>query len=301
MPFVCRLMIILLLGVGLPRPCTAAAPAPGSCEALLTRLESLSAAMEKTKEKKALARMQAELDKLAGQYGKRCAQSSFGASRREAAQAPYPEDEIKRRRALINQKKRYGNSTSVARAIPLAGSIRIESGASSSLRGKGKQEIAYTIQETFVGNLIVIQNGSREDYVIQTLSTEIDASEFRGRVCAQYRGAPSACAKWHALDMWQIADGEEYPGRSDGVVSAASDSRGVTLKIDGPDIEFSSSHNAAKLRPRCGDQVRLTVSRDQFKQWLRRSSATIKHRLGTSSPGCQPGTTITLELRIGTE
>ena len=192
-------------------------------------------------------------------------------------------------------------------AIPVEGVLLIEGGSSSTFYGKVKQELSYTIQETFVGNLIVTRyvdratgrSSAREDYALQTLSTEIFAGPFSGRGCAKYTGSPPVCTQWHQIDLWQIADGEEYPGRFDGVVSATSDGRAVTIRIDGPDIEFGSSQGPVSIKTGCGDLLRETVKRDEFKQWMRRSTVRIKRDVSKTSPGCRPGSTVSLEMHIG--
>lgn len=317
---------------------TAIAATPLSCEALQTRMVSLNTSIKKVS-KATASRMQAELDGLSRQYTARCAQDAKATKEGEkytarranpdikvlpatAPPAATPEEEIKRRREAINQKGQQldgkpsgpgGREIAVQRALPIEGTIQIEGGASSTFYGKVKQEILYTIQEAFVGNLIVTRYydraasryTGREDYAIQTLSTEIDVDHFSGQGCAKYTGSPPTCILWHKLDLWQIVDGEEYPGRADGVVSAGSDSRGVTVNVDGPDIEFFSSQGASvSARSGCGDLLRETVSLDEFKQWLRRGQVRIKRELGTSRPtmpGCRPGSTLTLEMHIGPE
>ena len=83
------------------------------------------------------------------------------------------------------------------------------------------------------------------------------------------------------------------------MVSAASDGRGVALRADGPVIEFGSSQGPVNIRSGCIGVLRETVSRDEIKQWLRRSTVHLKREAGRPSPGCAPGLTITLELRFG--
>jgi len=330
-----RFFLVIVLTALATGPALAAAPL--SCEALQTRLQGLNTAIsKKATDKKAVARMQAQLEGLSREYTARCAQAGEGQSARQAQpglktlpatspQAATPEEEIRRRREAINHKGRpfdgklgsppakpAGRDTPVQRAIPVEGTIVIESGASSTFYGKVKQEILYTIRETFVGNLIVTRQydraagrySEREEYALQTLSAEIDVDHFSGRGCAKYTGSPPTCVQWHKLDLWQIAEGEEYPGRADGVVSAGSAGRGVTVTVDGPDIEFFSSQGSVSVRSGCGDQLRETVSFEEFRQWLRRGQVRIKREMGgarPTMPGCRPGSTLTLEMLIGPE
>ena len=331
MPAHCRWLpvaVLIVLAAG-----TVCAAAPSACETMQARITAVRAAVKIVASKKDAAKLQAELDRLSAQYAARCGQQE---ARKPAGPAPKnvrpvpppaqpladtPEEEIKHRRDAINTKRPAGDkpglpraatggrTISVSRAIPVEGTIVIESGASSSFYGKIKQEIAYTIQEFFVGNLIVTrhddratgQSTGREDYALQTISTEISVESFKGRGCAKHSGSPPVCTQWHRIDLWQIADGEEYPGRSDGVVSASSDGRSVTIRVDGPDIDFGSSQGPVSIRSGCGDQFRETVSRDEFKQWLHRRAVRIKREMGKIAPGCSPGSTLTLEMHIGQE
>jgi hypothetical protein len=309
---------------------------PSTCEAMQGRIKTLRTAVEKATDKKEIAKRQVELDQLVKHSAERCPKQQAGkpgvassTDRRlpvhRTPPAETPEEEINNRREEINLKRCQfdgkpgalavgigGRVVPVPKAIPVDGSILIEGGASSTFYGKVKQEIAYTIRETFVGNLIVTRYYDRianrytgqEEYTLQTLSTEIDVERFSGRGCTKYTGSPPTCVQWHQIDLWQIADGEEYPGKFDGVVNAVSDGRSVTIRIDGPDIEFGSSTGPLTINSGCGDTLRETVSRDEFKQWLRRSTVRIRRGMGANRPtvsGCRPGTTLTLELHIGPE
>ncbi|WP_319586433.1 hypothetical protein [uncultured Desulfobulbus sp.] len=310
---------------------SAHAASPFSCESMQKHMEGLKAAIKKAPNKEAAARERAKLDRVSEQYTEHCMKPKTGKPGTAAEawkallqatmqQLGTPEEESQRRRDAINQKGRQlgdkstasrteagGKEVPVPHAIPVEGVLLIEGGSSSTFYGKVKQELSYTIQETFVGNLIVTRYydhaagrySAREDYAIQTLSAEIFAGPFSGRGCAKYTGSPPVCTQWHQIDLWQIADGEEYPGRFDGVVSATSDGRAVTIRIDGPDIEFGSSQGPVTIKTGCGDLLRETVKRDEFKQWMRRSIVRIKRDVSKTSPGCRPGSTVSLEMHIG--
>ncbi|MCL1980226.1 MAG: hypothetical protein FWG62_04020 [Proteobacteria bacterium] len=284
-------------------------------------MDQLKLTIRKAPGKEAGARARTELDRLAAQADRACTvqgtdktrkiatkANSFFLSPLPAELAPTPEEECKRRRDLLNRQGQAapglvdkGRANRVLRAIPLAGSIVIEGGTASTLYGKLRQELGYTIRETFVGNLVISGSAGREDYAIQTLSTEIDVERFSGRVCAKLTGSPPLCSQWQQIDLWQIADGEEYPGRADGVVTATSDGRGMTLRVDGPVIDFGSSQGPASIRASCGATLKETVSREEFKQWLRRSTVRLKREAGKTTPGCRPGSSLTLEMRIGSD
>jgi len=237
-----------------------------------------------------------------------------------AQQVPYPEDEIVRRREAINNriqesegKSRGQSSASVARvvpiphALPVAGKLEIVSGSTSSFHGKLRRDIKYTIKERFIGNLVINRYydrtthkyTGREEYALDTISVEIDASDFAGKVCGKYAGSPPTCTMWQKLDLWQIAEGEDYPGRKCNVVTASSSGKTVSLRINGPDILFLSSQSGQGLRSSCGDSLQKLITRDEFKRMLRQKTIKVRKVLGKTSPGCRPGSTITLEMKIG--
>lgn len=235
-------------------------------------------------------------------------------------QAPYPEDEIVHRRDAINQegketerdaRGRGGEGASrpipIPHALPLRGTLQISSGSISTFYGKIRWDLQYTIKEHFAGNLIITRYydpdtrryTGREEYAVDTISMEIDASDFKGKACSKFVGSPPTCSQWNELDLWQIADGEEYPGRKSGVVGLSSSGRTVRLKIDGPNILFVPSQGGLGVKSGCGDQVQKSFSRDEFKQMLQQKTIRVKKELGKAFPGCRPGSTVTLDMEIG--
>jgi hypothetical protein len=306
---------MLLAGMGAP-----AVAAPDTCETVRSRIQILNVLRGKTTNKATFTKIQTELDKLNKEQVTLCSkQPPARPGLQKSAPVPlsaypgqmeeYPEDEIERRREIINRRGHPSGSKEglrvpgqpAARAFPVEGHILLESGTSSTFYGKVRQELTYSILETFVGNLIVSGSPGREQYALQTLSTEISVEQFSGRACAKYSGSPPTCSQWRNIDLWQIADGEEYPGRADGVVSLTSDARGVTLRIDVPIIEFGSSAGTDSYRAGCIQSFRETVGLNEFKQWLRRSKTRLKREVGKTIPGCRPGSTLTLEMELSRE
>ena len=127
-------------------------------------------------------------------------------------QAQYPEDEIVRRRELINNRIKKTEHAARAKsgsvgtalvpiptAVALSGHLTIHGGNTSTFYGKVRRQIDYTISERFLGNLIVTRYydrnkkryTDREDYALDTISMEIDASDFSGKVCSKYVGLTS--------------------------------------------------------------------------------------------------------------
>jgi len=234
--------------------------------------------------------------------------------------APYPEQEIQRRREAINQQakkieqearqseaKTGARPIAVPQATPLTGILRIDSGSTSTLYGKVRRELNYVIKEKFVGNLITtryfdpLTKGfiDRIDFAIQTLSTEIDGTQFKGRLCSRFSGSPPDCSQWQELDLWQIGEGEEYPGRSEGVVSASTYGQSVTVKMDGPEIFYASSQGMDGLKSGCGDMMQERINIEEFKESLKRRTLRINKELGKAAMGCRPGSTVTLEMQFG--
>lgn len=235
--------------------------------------------------------------------------------------APFPEQEIQRRREAINQQAKKieqearqsdapppgARPIAVAQATSLSGTLRIDSGSTSTLYGKVRRELNYQIVEHFVGNLITTRYfdpltkrfADREDFAIQTISTEINGSKYKGSLCSQYTGSPPTCSQWQDLDLWQIGEGEEYPGRSESVVSASTYGQSVTVKMDGPEIFYASSQSEEGLKSGCGDMVQQRVSIEEFKEWRKRRTIHITKELGKTAMGCRPGSTVTLEIQLG--
>ncbi|MDD2465640.1 MAG: hypothetical protein PHI97_16710 [Desulfobulbus sp.] len=233
-------------------------------------------------------------------------------------QAQYPEDEIVLRREMINHRVQEAERKARARgassrlmaiphALPLRGMLQIKSGSTSTFYGKLRRDLKYTIKERFVGNLIVTRYydnkagryTDREEYSIDTLSLEIDASDFKGKICSKYAGAPPTCTQWQELDLWQVGEGEEYPGKNSSVISATSSGQTVSLKLDGPDILFVPSDGGQGLKSSCGDLVQQRFSRDEFKRMLKKKLIKVNKVLGKTFPGCRPGSTVTLDMEIG--
>lgn len=315
----------------------ASAATPQACEEMQARIEALSTAIEEAANEAAEATLQAELDSLSMQYASQCMMHMGGMlgtlpnlgdmlSPDKMRPAATPEQEIIRRREAINlMRRQFGDNLSVLRAgvgerevpvqeaIPIDGRIVVEGGAVATFHRTIKQEISYTVRETYVGNLVITRYydriagryTGREDYDIQTLSTSIDVLGFDGRGCIKFTGSPSSvCTRWHRFDQWRIGDGEQYHGMYDGVVGADNDDTTVTVKVDAPDIHFSSSQGQIGTKSGCGDFFKETLSRDAFKEWIGRSETRITREVGfakESTPGCRPGSTLTLEMRIHPE
>ncbi len=311
----------------------ALAAAPQSCEEMQARMEFLSTAIDEAVNETVAAGLEAELDSLSMRYAAQCLMGTGGLpvvppnlgdllNPDKMRPAPTPEEEIKRRREAINLMfRQFGNNPSALRgavgerevpipqAIPIDGMVLVEGGALATFYKAIKQDLRYTVRETYVGNLIVTRYydriagryTGREDYDIQTLSTSIKVMDFGGRECVGFTGSTSACMLWHTFDRWRIGDGEQYHGMYDGVVGAESDEQTVTIKVDAVDIHFSSSQGRIGAKSGCGDYFKETVSHETFKDWLHRGEIRLSREVGYADNKahlCRPGSTLTLEMRI---
>lgn len=308
------------------------AAAPQSCEEMEARMAALSEAIEAAANAAAEAALEAELDSLSMRYAAKCLMGTGGLpmvppnlgdllNPDKMRPAPTPEEEIKRRREAINQVfRQFGDNpaglrgavgereVAIHQAIPIDGMVLVEGGALATFYKAIKQDLRYTVRETYVGNLIVTRYydrvagryTGRESYDIQTLSTGIRVTSFGGQECVRFTGSPSVCMLWHPFDRWRIGDGEQYPGMYDGVVGADSDEQTVTITADAADIHFSSSRGQVNAKSGCGDDFKETISHETFKDWLRRSEIRLTREVGNEARAqyCRPGSTLTLEMRI---
>jgi len=252
------------------------------------RIEALSTAIEEAANEAVEAALQAELDSLSMQYASQCMMHMGGMlgtlpnlgdmlSPDKMRPAATPEQEIIRRREAINlMRRQFGDNLSVLRAgvgereipvqqaIPIDGRIVVEGGAVATFNRTIKQEISYTVRETYVGNLVITRYydriagryTGREDYDIQTLSTSIDVLGFDGRGCVKFTGSPSSvCTRWHRFDQWRIGDGEQPRA---GI--AAHRPRG--WEIFGAQISalLRRSQESHRLRPRHGFQGDIAMT-----------------------------------------
>lgn len=235
--------------------------------------------------------------------GGRVAAAPAGSSRKKSV----PGKKVIQRPQIIDQQVQAVNDESSlrmlkqpagAKTIPVTGHLLLAGGNTSTFYGKVRQELTYTILETFVGNLIVSGPPGQEEYTLRTLSTEINVEKFGGQVCSKYAGSPPKCTQWQKIDLWQVPDSEIPPGRAAGVVSLTSDARGVMLRVDVPVVEFGSSANIESYRSGCSQTYRETISRKEFTQWFRRSKIELKRKVGKTMPNCSPDTTLTLVMEF---
>ncbi|GEM_PF-799100 len=238
-----------------------------------------------------------------------------------------PEKEIARRRALINIQ--YANMKNMAsklespdspdenpqlpQAIPVDGYIIINGGEREMwYHNEVKKELFYKIRESFVGNLIVLHTYNREkgffekekDYMLDTLSTDIKLQSLSGRTCSRWSpGSPSVCMGWASFLLYEIEKGEFYPNFYSGVVSLDSSSDGkISIEANAPKVIFYAIDGLKKIPAHLGcSQGTWSIKKSEFETLLKKGYISLTKEIGSrsqASPGCMPGSTITLYLKI---
>jgi len=235
--------------------------------------------------------------------------------------ATTPEREMERRREIINGQYRQAKSMvgnlqggtekpQLPEAFPLEGYIVVNGGAKELFSNEVTTDLLYTIKEAFVGNLIVLDTydpvkgrfDREKEYEIQSLSTNISVSGIMGKKCVRRSSyVPSSCTRWAHFLRYEISKGERYPGFQSGVVSAESTENGqIKVTADAPDVTFLGDDGSTNLRMGCFSAT-WTLNRPEFEQLLKGRGITLRKDIGRPigpAPGCRPGSTMTLHLRV---
>lgn len=239
--------------------------------------------------------------------------------------AETPEREMDRQREIINNqfsqaRNMMGNKISknieamqIPEAVPLEGYIVVNGGEKELFYNEVKTDLLYTIKERFVGNLIVLHTynskkgrfDGEKDYNIDSLSTEIAVSGLMGKKCVRRSSySPSSCTGWANFLRYEISQGERYPQFHAGVVSAVTSENGqIEVTANAPSVTFLGDDGKTNLGMGCFSAT-WTLSRPEFEQLLKRGEISLSKDIGRPmgpSPGCRPGSTMTLYLKIRKE
>jgi len=238
--------------------------------------------------------------------------------------AATPEKEMERRREIINGQFRQAKSMmgslpagaekpQIPEAFPLEGYIVVNGGEKEFFSNEVKTDLLYTIKESFVGNLVVLntydstrgQFDREKGYRIESLSTKINVSGMMGKKCVRRSSyVPSSCTGWARFSRYEISKGERYPGFQSGVVSAESTENGqITITANAPTVTFLGDDGKTNLGMGCFNAT-WKLSRSEFEQFLTRGEMTLRKDIGRPmgpSPGCRPGSTMTLYLKVSKE
>lgn len=231
------------------------------------------------------------------------------------------EKEIERRREIINTQFRQFQSfvgaqaqadeeARIAEAIPIEGRIIVDGGETDlETRGIIPMDLKYTVEEKFVGNLLVLhlydakkgRFAKDKEYMIDTLSTAIKVVNAGGRTCVKWSsGLPGGCTNWASFNRSEIDAGNRYPQFYAGVALASTEDKKVEIEANAPTIVFSSPARDAAAKLGCFDAT-WTMTTAEFEQLLSRSEIVLKKEIGRPvgpSPGCRPGSTMTLFLKV---
>ena len=201
-------------------------------------------------------------------------------------------------------------SLQIPEAVSLEGYIIVDGGEKELFYNNMKTDLLYTIKETFVGNLIVLHtyDTTRErfdrgkEYQIDSLSTKINVPNLLGKKCARWSsGSPSVCTRWAHFLRYEIEKGERYPQFYSGVVSATTAENGqIQLQAEAPKVVFRGDDGTTNLTTGCS-YATWTLSSAELETLLGRGAITLSKEIGRPSgpsPGCRPGSTMTLYLKV---
>jgi len=240
-------------------------------------------------------------------------------------QAETPEKEMNRQREIINSqfhqaRNMMNNNISqdtekpqIPEAVPLEGYIVVNGGEKELFNNEVKTDFLYTIKERFVGNLIVLHayNSKKgrfdgvKEYEIQSLSTKIDVSGMMGKKCVRRSSySPSSCTGWVNFLGYEISQGEHYPQFHSGVVSAdTAENSQIKVTANAPSVTFLGDDGKTSLEMGCSSAT-WALNRPEFEQLLKRGELSLRKDIGRQmgpSPGCRPGSTMTLYLKVRQE
>ena len=235
--------------------------------------------------------------------------------------AATPEKEMERRREIINSQYRQvkdmigdlpagTEKPQVPEAFPLEGYIVVKGGEKELFNDEVKTDLHYTIKESFVGNLVVLhswdaargQFDREKGYRVESLSTKINVTGLAGKKCVRRSYySRSSCTGWANMFRYEIARGERYPQFYAHVVSASPAEDGRTkVTANAPDVIFFGDDGKTNLKMGCF-KATWTLNRREFEQLLKQGEISLHKDIGRPtgpSPGCRPGSTMTLYLKL---
>lgn len=235
--------------------------------------------------------------------------------------AETPEKEMERRREIVNvqygqAKNMIGNlpagteKAQIPEAFPLEGYIVVNGGEKEFFNNEVKTDLLYRIKEKFVGNLVVLhawdaargQFDREKEYRIESLSTKINVTGLVGKKCVRRSSySRSSCTGWANFLRYEISRGEHYPQFYAQVVSASPVEDGrVKVTADAPAVTFFGDDGKTNLNMGCFNAI-WTLNRPEFEQLLKKGEISLLQDIGRPmgpSPGCRPGSTMTLYLKL---
>ncbi len=238
--------------------------------------------------------------------------------------AETPEKEMERRREIMNRqfrqaKNMVGNlpagteKPQLPEAFPLEGYIVVNGGEKELFSNEVKTDLLYTIKERFVGNLIVLnaydsargEFDKEKAYRIESLSTKINVLGMLGRKCVSRSPyLPSYCTDWARFLRYEISKGERYPQFYANVVSGTPAENGqIKVTAKAPAVTFLGDDGKTNLGMGCFNATWM-LNRSEFERLLKGGQISLRKDIGRPmgpSPGCRPGSTMELYLKVRQE
>jgi len=296
---------------------TASARTPAEMEAEAQRLEQRAAG---TTDLNALMQMAGEAQELL-QEAAGAAASATGMPNISIKPAATPEKEIERRREIINAqfaqfRKMVGvraqadEEARIPEAVAVEGRIVVEGGETANeTRGVIPMDLRYTVEEKFVGNLLILhlydakkgRFAKDKEYGLHSFSTGIRVVGAGGRKCVGWTSTlPGSCNRWAQYGSSKVDPGERYPQFYAGVLGVTTEGGKVEIEADAPTVLFTSVPPGATAKLGCFS-AKWEMTTNEFEKLLDRSEIVLKKDIGRPvgpSPGCRPGSTMTLYLKV---
>ena len=311
------MMMLLALVLAAVFAAAASARTPAEMEAEAQRLEQR---VSGTTDLNALMQMAGEAQELL-QEAAGAAAAATGMPNISIKPAATPEKEIERRREIINAqfaqfRKMVGvraqadEQAPIPEAVAVEGRIVVEGGETANeTRGVIPMDLRYTVEEKFVGNLLILhlydakkgRFAKDKEYGLHSFSTGIRVVGAGGRKCVGWTSTlPGTCTRWAQYGPSKVEPGERYPQFYAGVLGAVTEEGKVELKAEAPTILFPSVPPGATAKLGCFN-AKWEMTTKEFEKLLDRSEIVLKKDIGRPvgpSPGCRPGSTMTLHLKV---
>ncbi|MGA7826608.1 MAG: hypothetical protein WCA04_03050 [Geobacteraceae bacterium] len=314
------IMIAILLGTLWPAAVTFAEDTPADLE---QRLHELENEVEQTDDIFRLMDIASEL----GDLSSRLEQLSGGLPAVPMYRSKTPDEEINREILAINgaferQKLAFAGYKGIisAELVPfqsarkLHGSIEVR-GSNQKLASETPYEggvsrtLQYTIREDFVGYLLTTEyynpkTGTftdKKDYWIKTISQKIPAPLFSGKECIETVGNNwKACQKWEQYGSYQIGKGNKYPAVHEWTVGGSPKDDGILLKVETPNIVFSTVHNSRSRAQGCFG-ADIFISNVDFALDIGDDKLAVQQSVGGDfhgTPHCGKGSSVALNIEL---
>jgi hypothetical protein len=287
----------------------------GKMEELTKKMEALQQELEQTTDPSRLAEIQQEMIKLTQEL---MSLQGIGLGNVSLKPASTPEEEVKRRCEIMNTqgaqlKSAIAQGTisgaekriPVPHAVPMEGYSVIDGGYESKpYRGWIWKKVKYNVVEKFVGYIVVTEYYDTKkkkydkdnDYLIHTISTDIEVKSFSGRECKEASaGLPGHCTRWEYYSHYKIYDENRYPSLYDYVALGGSEEGKMEFKVMAPNVNFLSDDEEASASIGCG-RADFEMSTEEFGKLMK--SGKIDLKKGVSSLECNKGSSIEVHMKI---